>query len=151
MSVDPHKRVLVVDDDVNVRGVLKTVLETNGLTIDEASNGREALDLLAVNQYAVILLDLILPVLDGYAVIEAIGTQEMWKPVVLVVTGAERPSFDARAARWVQGVVRKPFDPLELANVVAACADLRGRSTFGTMAIAAMVAGSPLLALLNRW
>jgi hypothetical protein len=47
--------------------------------------------------------------------------------------------------------MRKPFDPEELASVVVACAEIRSRSTFGTMAIATMIAGSPFLAWLNRF
>jgi len=47
--------------------------------------------------------------------------------------------------------VRKPFDPEELAALVVACAEIRSRNSFGTMAIATVIAGSPLLALLNRF
>jgi CheY-like chemotaxis protein len=148
---DPHKRVLVVDDDPDARGLLAAVLHHHGLSVDEASDGREALELLAVNQYAVVLLDLIMPNLDGFGVIEVLGRQETGKPVVLVVTGADRRAIEQLDARIVHGILRKPFDPDDLAAVVVACADVRGRNALGTMALAAMMAGSPLLALLNKW
>jgi CheY-like chemotaxis protein len=145
---DSHKRVLVVDDDPGVRGLLAAVLHHHGLSVDEASDGREALELLAVHQYAVVLLDLIMPNLDGFGVIEALGRQETGKPVVLVVTGAERQAIEQLDARAIHG---KPFDPDDLASIVVACAEVRGRNALGTMALAAMMAGSPLLALLNKW
>lgn len=150
MTVDPHKRVLVVDDDAEVRDILTTVLRANGLNVDEAADGGQALELLSVNQYAVVLLDLIMPNLDGFAVLDVVGTLES-HPVVLVVTGADRSAIANLNANWIHGIVRKPFEPQELANVVVACADIRGRNAFGAMALAAMVAGSPLLALLNRF
>src|SRR5258708_39041821 len=95
MAVDPHRRVLVVDDDPSCRGPLSTVLRANDLTVDEAADGLEALQFMAVNQYAVILLDLMMPRLDGFGVIEALGRAEAGQPRVLVVTGAGR----AAAAR----------------------------------------------------
>jgi CheY-like chemotaxis protein len=101
-----------------------------------------------VAPYAVILLDLLMPNVDGFTLLEALGQHEV-QPVVIVVTGAERGAVEQLGARAIHGIVRKPFDPQELATVVAACADIRGRSAFGAMAIAAVVAGSPLLALLN--
>lgn len=148
---DSHRRVLVVDDDPGVRGLLTTVLHHHGLSVDEATDGREALELLAVHQYAVVLLDLIMPNLDGFGVIEALGRQETGKPVVLVVTGAERQTIEQLDARAIHGILRKPFDPDDLAAIVVACAEVRGRNALGTMALAAMMAGSPLLALLNKW
>ena len=149
MAIDPHRRVLVVDDDPSCRGMLSTVLRANDLTVDEAADGVEALQLIAVNQYAVILLDLMMPRLDGFGVIEALGRTEEGQPVVLVVTGADRAAIEQLDPRRIHGIVRKPFDLQELASVVVACAEIRGRNAFSTMAIAAIVAGSPFLALIK--
>jgi CheY-like chemotaxis protein len=152
MTVDPHKRVLVVDDDEGVRDLLSAVLRMRGLTVDVASGGNEALDLIALNTYSVVLLDLLMPNVDGFAVLGRLHAGDNGSaPVVLVVTGAERPAIAQLDAQHIHGIVKKPFDPEELANIVVACADIRGRNALGTMAIAAVMAGSPLLALLNRW
>jgi CheY-like chemotaxis protein len=51
------KRILVVDDDATTRALLVSVLRERGLTVDEALDGREALDLLKENSYSVVLLD----------------------------------------------------------------------------------------------
>ena len=71
--------------------------------------------------------------------------------IVLVVTGADHRVVEQLDAQRIHGIVRKPFDCDDIASLVLACADLRGRSAFETMAIATMLAGTPFLALLNRW
>jgi CheY-like chemotaxis protein len=146
-----HKRVLVVDDDAGARGLLATVLRDQGLEVEEAADGESALELLRRNSYAVILLDLIMPRLDGFAVLEALRKETSQQPIVLVVTGADRRAIEQLDPRGIHGVVRKPIDVEELAEVVVACTDIRGRNTLGTMALAAMMAGPPLLAWLQRW
>jgi len=152
MNEDQQKRVLIVDDDPVIRQLLVHVLEGRGLTVDQASDGREALDLVGKHPYAVILLDLLMPVMDGYEVLNALErTPRNAPPVVLVITGAGRGQMRTLDAQRIHGIVRKPFDPEELASIVVACAEIRGRNQFGTMAIATMIAGSPLLALLNRF
>lgn len=142
---DPHKRVLVVDDDRGIREMLASVLRHRGLTVDEAPDGAVALDLLRDNQYAVILLDLLMPVADGFAVLKGLEDDDVnAPPVVLVLTGAERRALEELDSQRVHGVVRKPFDAEELASLVATCADIRGRSGIVPIAVA-MLSGGPLL------
>jgi CheY-like chemotaxis protein len=149
---ESQKRVLVVDDDADIRLLLKTMLLQRGLVVDAADSGKSALELIQQNNYAVVLLDLMMPGMDGFGVLEKLNDPAMPSPVVLVITGADRASIDrARGAQLVHGIVRKPFDPDELGNLVVACADIRTRGALGAMALA-VIAGSPLLALLsNRW
>ncbi|MGA8809882.1 MAG: response regulator [Thermoanaerobaculia bacterium] len=152
MNVEQQKRVLVVDDDPLIRRLLVATLERHSLTVDEASDGLAALALLKEHQYGVIVLDLLMPLLDGFGVLNALDGPSMTSPpVVLVITGAERQAIDHLDPQKIHGIVRKPFDPEELASVVVACAEIRGRNAFGTMALATVIAGSPLLALLNRF
>jgi CheY-like chemotaxis protein len=151
MNAEQQKRVLVVDDDPVIRQLLVTTLERHSLTVDEASDGLAALALIKEHHYGVILLDLMMPVLDGFGVLDALDGPSMASPpVVLVITGADRPAIDHLDPQRIHGIVRKPFDPEELASVVVACAEIRGRNAFGTMAIATVIAGSPLLALLDH-
>jgi DNA-binding response OmpR family regulator len=90
-----------------------------------------------------------MPEVDGFAVLEtlrAAGTM----PVVLVLTAADQGLIDRLDASLIHGLVRKPFEPDEIADVISACADIRSRGMFETMAIAAMIAGGPLVTLLSR-
>ena len=143
------QRVLIVDDDPNVRNILATALRQKALSIDEAENGRDAIEKLHENTYAVVLLDLMMPHVDGFAVLDAIKTDIPNPPVVLVVTGASRELIERLDTQRIHGVVRKPFDPVEVAAVVGAIAEVRGRSSFETMAIATVMSGGALITWLR--
>ena len=147
-TMDQHQRVLVIDDDDFVRRMLVAALRQKPLLVDEATDGREAIGLLSENRYAVVLLDLLMPNVDGFGVLDAIG-EGADAPIVLVVTGAERRLLDRLDSKKIHGIVKKPFDPVEIADVVGACTEIRARSTFETMAFATAFAGAPLIALLK--
>lgn len=149
MTSEQSRRVLVVDDDPEVRKLLVTALRPRALVIDEAPGGRQAIELLRENAYGVVLLDLLMPEVDGFDVLHAIDDRVTSSPIVLVVSGAERRLLDQLNSTKIHGVVRKPFDPHEVAEVVAACAEIRGRSAFETMALATVMTGAPLIALLK--
>jgi CheY-like chemotaxis protein len=144
------KRVLIVDDDASIRALLGSVLRRRDLIVDEARDGMEALNLLKENSYSVVLLDLLMPKLDGFGVIENIGSA-ISTPVVLVITGADRALIRQLDPQKIHGVVNKPFDAEDLATLVVACAEIKSRSPFEAMAISAMIAGGPFLAWLNKW
>ncbi len=145
-----QRRVLVVDDDATIRALLGSILRRRDLEVDEAADGQEALDLLRQNSYAVVLLDLLMPNVDGFGVLDELESA-ISTPVVLVITGADRSLIKQLDPQRIHGVVRKPFDSEDLADVVVACAEIRSRRPFEAMAISAMIAGGPLLAWLNRF
>jgi CheY-like chemotaxis protein len=144
------KRILIVDDDAATRELIGTVLRRRELTVDEAEDGVEALELLKEHRYAVVLLDLLMPNVDGFGVIENLETA-ISTPVVLVITGADRSLIRKLDPQRIHGVVNKPFDAEDLATLVVACAEIKSRSPFEAMAISAMIAGGPFLAWLNKW
>lgn len=146
----PAKRVLLVDDDPTIRELLGTVLRRRDLLVDEATDGSEALGLLKENSYAVVLLDLLMPNVDGFAVLDDLGSA-ISRPVVLVITGADRSLIKQLDAQRIHGIVRKPLDPEDLADLVVACVEIKSKSAFEAMAISAMIAGGPFLAWLNRF
>lgn len=146
---EQSKRILVADDDVEIRELMASILRRRALIVDLAANGQEALDLLNKNSYAVIVLDLLMPGVDGFGVLEALRAAK-GGPVVLVITGADRSLLDRLDTQKIHGAIHKPFDPDEVADLVVACAEIKGRNVFEAMAISAMIAGGPLLAWLNR-
>jgi CheY-like chemotaxis protein len=150
MTMDPTRRVLVVDDDKDVRDILFSVLQTRGIHADSATNGREALELIGQHPYVVVVLDLMMPEIDGFGVLDALQASGTM-PVVLVVTAADQGLIDRLDATLIHGLIRKPFDPQEIADVVAACADIRGKGMFETMALAAMIAGGPLVTFFSKY
>ena len=145
---DQLRRILVVDDDPEIRRILVTALRLKSLHIDEAQDGAAAIDMIRGNRYAVVLLDIMMPGVDGFGVLDALHS-ETNPPVVLVVSGAGKQVLDRVDTSKIHGIVKKPFDPLEIADVVAACADIQGRSAFETMAYATLIGGSSLIAFLK--
>jgi CheY-like chemotaxis protein len=152
MPNEGHKRVLVVDDDEDVRRILKTVLEPRGLIVVTAADGREALDRLREQTYAVVILDMMMPHVDGFQVLGVLQSGTLpFAPVVLVLSGAGQTVLDRLDPQHIHGIVKKPFDPEEFAGLVLACSEVKGRGPFGPMAIATMISGAPLLAWLNKF
>jgi CheY-like chemotaxis protein len=146
-----HKPVLVVDDDAETRRLLDAALSKRGLAVDLAGDGAEALERIRRVNYAVVLLDLLMPGMSGFTVLDELQKPDVHPPVVLVISGADRSVIDRLDPLQVHGIIRKPFDPEDLASVVVACADIRSRTSFGTMALATMFAGGQLLDWLNRF
>ena len=77
-------RVLVVEDEVRLAASLKTGLEDEGFAVDVARDGGEALWFAGETSYDVILLDIMLPVLNGYEVCRRLREQENWTPILML-------------------------------------------------------------------
>jgi len=110
------KRVLVVDDDADLREVIVLALRDAGLEVDEASDGLRALDMLAAGlRPSLILVDLVMPVLDGRAFIRKLGNfgPQVAQTPVLVLTASSRPVLPGDVP-----VLGKPFDAFELVRRV---------------------------------
>jgi CheY-like chemotaxis protein len=117
-----ESRVLVVDDDHSIRSLVRTIVRRENIAVDEAADGQEAIEKLKLREYAVILLDLMMPRVDGFGVIEYLkNNPPSRKPVVLVVTAYSDQKFKSVDPEIVAGVVRKPFEVSELGNLVKLC------------------------------
>ncbi len=108
-------------------------LQEKPLTVDVAEDGHQAVELLREHSYSVILLDLLMPGMNGFGVLDFIDENAAHAPVVLVVSGAPRSVLDKLDSAKIHGVVRKPFIPQDIADIVAACTEIRTRGTFETM------------------
>jgi CheY-like chemotaxis protein len=123
----PHEqrqpqRVLVADDDQSIRQLVSTIVRRERLDVDSAADGVEAIEQLKKNDYAVVLLDLMMPRLDGFGVIEWMRTNPPpIKPIIIVITAYANQRFKEVDSELVSGVLRKPFDVTELGNLVRAC------------------------------
>ena len=89
-------RVLVVEDEADTRDLLRRMLEKEGWAVAEAVNGREALEGVAENRPDLILLDLMMPEMDGFAFVEALRQQEAWRSIPVVVVTAKDLTPDDR-------------------------------------------------------
>jgi GAF domain-containing protein/CheY-like chemotaxis protein len=94
-----HRRdrpVLVVDDDAEVRQLLRRMLESEGFAVVEAENGRVALERLRGEPPSLILLDLMMPEMDGFEFVDEIRRHEGWRAIPVVVITARDLSRDDR-------------------------------------------------------
>ncbi len=111
----PDAGVLVVDDDDATRGALKRALTRSGFAPDEAVNGREALVKCASRRYALIILDLVMPVMDGFAFVRAFRQTPNGKdtPIVIVTSKDLTPGERAVLTGQVEMVMQKGGYSLE--------------------------------------
>jgi DNA-binding response OmpR family regulator len=112
-----NKRVLIVEDDPAVRQIVRVLLERDGIDVDVAEDGERAIELLREKTYATVLLDLLLPRLDGRGVLEFMRERELETPVVVLTAVADSEDLDPRLVRVV---LQKPFEARELRRVVSA-------------------------------
>jgi two-component system chemotaxis response regulator CheY len=108
--------ILVVDDDPAIRQTVADILDLEGYLVEAASNGAEALRLLDSIRPAVVLLDMRMPVLDGWGFMSALRLRAA-QPPVLVMTAARN------AREWAdeigaQGHLSKPFELDDLLHAV---------------------------------
>ena len=115
-------RVLVADDDPSIRQLLCTIVRRERFEVDAAANGGEAIARLQQHEYAVILLDLMMPRKNGFDVIEYLREHPpATKPVVLVITAYADQKFREVDPSIVAGVLRKPFEIADLGGILRLC------------------------------
>ncbi|MFL5262818.1 MAG: response regulator [Anaeromyxobacteraceae bacterium] len=110
ISTTPKGEVLVVEDDFAIRETLRELLEDEGYEVSWASNGREALELLAHRAPRVILLDLMMPVMDGWEFRVAQQRDPALARIPVVVISADHGLDQKVAALAVDGWLAKPFE-----------------------------------------
>ena len=121
-------RILVVEDDEATRFVLRRSLEREGWTLVEAENGRVALEQVAAEPPQAIVLDLMMPEVDGFEFLAGLRRREEWRSIpVLVVTAmelseADRHRLDGQVERIIQKGAYERDDLLrEISAIVAEC------------------------------
>jgi DNA-binding response OmpR family regulator len=102
-------RLLVVDDDRAIRKLLERIARRAGFEVDGAKDGLDALEMLDRADYDIALIDLMMPRLSGYELVQRIGTRER-RPVVIVATALCNSDVASVDDTLVRQVIRKPFD-----------------------------------------
>jgi len=108
-----HGRILVVDDERLNRMILRRALEAEGHEVREAADGRAALDRLAEAPVDVVLLDIVMPVLDGYETLRAIKADPAlgYIPVIIISSVDELSSVVRCIEMGATDYLPKPFEP----------------------------------------
>ena len=120
------RNVLVVDDDQALRGLFTTLLTRKGFAVDTATDGRVAYDQLQRHTYSVILLDLMMPDVNGFELLEKLRRDSpTLLDRVIVLTGASQRSIETLDTSRIWGLIRKPFDIDQLVSSAVACSEGR--------------------------
>jgi two-component system, OmpR family, alkaline phosphatase synthesis response regulator PhoP len=116
------RTILVVDDEPALLRLMAFLLQRKGYGMLTATNGEEALHVIREQRPDLVLLDIMMPRLDGYEVAEAIradpATAEI--PIVMLSAKAQDEDIERGLAAGVDSYITKPFDPEKLAEIVAA-------------------------------
>ena len=112
------QRVLVVDDDPDLLILLRLWLETARFDVQTASDGREALDLLWAKGFDAVVLDIRMPVLDGWAVLEALQEAPVSPPVVVASAHCGDADKERAMELGAAAFIDKPFEPEQLTHLL---------------------------------
>ncbi len=107
--------ILIVDDDPDVRTFVRAVLESDGHRVTEATAGQDAIQRLRIRRPALVLLDVMMPAMDGFAVVQAIKREPGPFVPVILLTALDDPASRAKGINaGADEVLAKPVHPFEL-------------------------------------
>ena len=134
---EPGQDVLIVEDDPAIRRLMAFSFEHEGLSVTTARDGLEAIETLKSRHFRVLVLDLMMPRVSGWEVIDWLKERPEGRPrSVIVVSATNRDVLKELEPEVVNAIVFKPFDVNELAGYVKACcgpadADRRSKRMVG--------------------
>jgi two-component system chemotaxis sensor kinase CheA len=117
----PRRLVLVVDDSLTTRMLEQSILESAGYEVDVALSGEEALGLVRAKRYALILVDVEMPGMDGFTFIERLRSEPASREIPAILVTSRAASEDRQRGREVgaQGyIVKSEFDQAELLTII---------------------------------
>jgi DNA-binding response OmpR family regulator len=116
--------ILIVEDDSSIRRLVRTVLLRQGYQVEIAADGLEAIAKLAVANYDVIILDLMMPNLDGFSFMAAMARDTPERLKHVIITSAASPAVINERLKGIPfDLLPKPFDIHELISRVRACVE----------------------------
>jgi len=118
------RKVLVIDDDLAIRVLLEAVLKRTGFNVVLAEDGAVGLEKLRSNgNFDLILLDLMMPKVNGYEFINQVGNDQNGRPHIIVFTAAGQRGVDKIPPNSVCNAILKPFDLEKFIEMIGDCLD----------------------------
>ena len=108
-------RILVVEDDAELRGLFRRVLEKNGYEALEAADGQQALDVLDENYIDLIISDIMMPVMDGYELVRSLREADISIPVLMITA---KDAFDDMRRGFLSGTDDYMVKPVNVNEMV---------------------------------
>ena len=123
--------VLVVDDEPTIRALVAKIVERAGFRVEVARDGADAIAKLEKQRFSVLIVDLMMPVLDGYGVVEWVKENADPKPAIIVVSAGDSAAVRRLDGSVVHSFIRKPFDVDVLSDLIAAAARINAEEQPG--------------------
>ena len=117
-------RVLVVDDEPAIRALVAKIVGRAGLAVDTACDGSEAIVKMQETIYSVLVVDLMMPIVDGFGVVEYVRSLPPPRPSVIVASASDSAVLRQLDGKIVHSIVRKPFEIDVLGDLIIAAARL---------------------------
>jgi serine/threonine protein kinase len=114
----PGQRALIADDDPVTRYLIANILGQRRIAFDEAANGADAVKSLKAHEYTLVFLDLLMPRIDGWGVIDFLRRSKTKTPRIFIITGVKDQHLSVADRELVSGLIYKPLDPTEVDRVV---------------------------------
>lgn len=115
------KKILIIEDEKSLANLLYKKLKTEGYEVLKAWNGKEGLDLIKKEKPDLILLDIIMPEIDGFEVMEIISKNKRLKKIpIIIISNSGQPIEISRARKLgvVDWLIKTEFDPQEVVDKV---------------------------------
>lgn len=112
------EQILLVDDDETLRETIKAILELENYKVIEARNGIEALDILKTQKVDIVLSDVIMPLLNGFELLERIQLMGQDRPAVIMMTGFSKQSPSDFLKIGALSFLQKPVSTEDLLKVI---------------------------------
>ena len=113
------RRALVADDDPAARYLLTSVLQRHHIAYDEAANGADAVKLLKANEYTFVFIDLLMPRIDGWGVLDFLRSRRPQPmPRTFIITGVQNQKLSVADQDVVSGLLYKPIDLAQVEKIV---------------------------------
>lgn len=115
---DVRKRLLIVDDDPDVRGMLQTAMRAYGYPVETAANGKEGVEKYLAGEFFAVIMDIIMPEMDGVEATEKIMAHDPKARIVIVTGEASATQTQRVMDAGIIGIVFKPLRIAELQEVI---------------------------------
>jgi len=128
-EVTRRHRALVVEDDPAIRRLVGKLLQRRGIDIDVANDGKQAVEKIRNGDYSVLILDLMVPEVNGFEIIDFVRKNQIRTPVA-VVSAVSAQALTKLDTEIVKLVISKPFDVEEFTSkIVALCCSREASSS----------------------
>jgi DNA-binding response OmpR family regulator len=127
-----RRKLLVVEHDSQIQRLLDIILSRAGFEVEFASGGNDAWPKILRGEYAVVILDLMLPEIDGFHIVDRLaGEAPALLPRIIIVTAADDITAAKVDTSHIHALIRKPFDIANLTSAVTTCAERYSDTTAG--------------------